>query len=98
MNSSREGVGVRRMARFYFSSPLQPLAQKKPSLRFFLVLVLGFGGCAVVPVTPRRLEAVTTRREEAEADLKRWREAVALCNAFLVSPERKTLPEGKVIL
>jgi hypothetical protein len=66
-------------------------------------LIVAFGllllcGCAAVPVTPATLVTSTDRPEERDASLKRWREAVNLCNAFLESPYRKTLPPGEIWL
>ena len=60
-------------------------------------LLLG-SGCAAVRVSPAALKASPQRRSECAAELKRWREAVAICNLFLDSPNRKTLPKGRVRL
>jgi len=39
---------------------------------------------------------VHDRTDERDSDLKRWTEAVWLCNEFLNSPERRSLPAGHV--
>jgi len=49
-----------------------------------------------VHVTPTNLSAIPERSEERTAALQRWNEAVLLCNMFLESAERKTLPPGHV--
>lgn len=60
--------------------------------------LLLLSGCASVPITPATLAASTDRPEERDDALKRWREAVNLCNAFLESPYRQTLPKGEIWL
>ena len=62
------------------------------------VTVAIFSGCSSVPVTPGNLAAIRVRTEERDNALKRWDEAVRLCNAFLASPYRSTLPEGTLQL
>lgn len=64
-----------------------------PALACFILLS---SGCASVHVTPTNLSAIPERCEERTAALQRWNEAVLLCNMFLESPERKTLPPGHV--
>ena len=67
------------------------------SLSLGMVLLLATG-CANVRVTPAELKASSARPEERDDDLKRWREAVWLCNAFLNSTNRQTLPKGEIRL
>ena len=55
-------------------------------------------GCASVKITPTSVLAVSGRTQERDASLERWREAVRLCNAFLQSPHRVTLPGGALRL
>jgi hypothetical protein len=67
----------------------------------FIIFLLGCAamltsGCVSVSLTPARLAALPQRHDEATRDLDRWREAVALCNEFLASPARKTLPPGRI--
>lgn len=61
-------------------------------------LVMLGSGCAAVRVSPAALKASSERKGECAADLKKWREAVQICNLFLDSPYRKTLPKGQIRL
>jgi hypothetical protein len=74
--------------------------EKKPMTKGLALILVGvtlsFSGCISVPVTPASIAAQRGRDEERAADVQRWTDAVSLCNAFLVSPERKTLPAGRV--
>jgi hypothetical protein len=66
-----------------------------------LLVFLLLAGCASVRVTPAKLAASalqSTNHSEALSDLARWQEAVGLCNAFLDSPYRQTLPKGRLRL
>ena len=66
-----------------------------------LLLLLLLAGCASVRVTPAKLAASAVQgaqQSEALSDLARWQKAVGLCNAFLDSPYRRTLPKGRVRL
>lgn len=58
--------------------------------------MLSVSGCVSAPVTPAGITAISGRSEERAADLKKWNDAVLLCNEFLASPARKTLPGGRV--
>ncbi|HZP61110.1 MAG TPA: hypothetical protein VFB27_12370 [Opitutaceae bacterium] len=71
---------------------------QRPRRTLLLVLfpLLLSAGCASVPITQKNLAALPARTDERDADLKRWTEAVWLCNAFLSSPERATLPPGRI--
>lgn len=62
------------------------------------VLLVWLSGCVSVRVTPESIKAVAARAEEGADALKRWNEAVRICNEFLDSGHRKTLPEGKILL
>jgi hypothetical protein len=62
------------------------------------IVALFFSGCASVPVTPNSIEKVKGRDVEKADALTRWNEAVLICNAFLHSTFRKTLPEGETVL
>ena len=62
------------------------------------ILIVGFSGCVSVRVTPESIKAVATRTEERADALKRWNEAVRICNEFLNSSHRKTLPKGEILL
>lgn len=57
-----------------------------------------FSGCASVSVSPRSINQITARPDERAAMLKTWNEAVWICNEFLGSEHRKTLPAGKIVL
>lgn len=59
-------------------------------------VALSVSGCVSASITPASVAAIPGRAEERAADLKTWNDAVSLCNAFLDSPERKTLPPGRV--
>jgi hypothetical protein len=68
-----------------------------------LLLVAGiagamFSGCSSVPITPGSLGANHDRIEERNSALQRWQEAIGLCNAFLSSSYRSTLPQGELQL
>ena len=64
--------------------------------------VLGFiitlSGCTSVQVTPKSIRNVNGRAVEQADALKRWGEAVSICNEFLSSDYRKTLPKGDMVL
>ena len=60
------------------------------------LLVMFCSGCFSVPITPKALAGGTDRLAERNSDLKRWTNAVLACNEFLKSPERKTLPPGRI--
>ena len=62
------------------------------------IVPLFFSGCVSVPVTPNSIEKVKGRDAEKADALTRWNEAVLICNAFLHSTYRKTLPEGEIVL
>ncbi len=71
----------------------------RASMLFVLsILLLLASGCAAVRISPAALKASTVRTNEAVADLRRWQEAVYLCNLFLNSTNRKTLPPGQLRL
>lgn len=44
------------------------------------------------------MATMARRTAERDNDLARWRDAVDWCNAFLESPERQTLPKGRITL
>jgi hypothetical protein len=63
-----------------------------------LVLAVAFSGCTSVSITPQTIATAHVDPAERDHDLKAWKEAVWLCNAFLASSYRKTLPFGHVQL
>jgi len=54
-----------------------------------------FPACASVDVTPASIRAADVPEAERAEVLARWRESVEIANEFLVSPFRRTLPEGR---
>ncbi len=69
--------------------------------RFFLCVALAallLGGCASVPVTPARLQNSRADPALAQGELATWNQAVFVCNEFLKSAQRHTLPAGSFAL
>ena len=64
----------------------------------FFSILLFCPACSSVKVTPEAVRKITSRREEASTSMVRWDRALQLCNDFLNSPERITLPRGKLSL
>ncbi len=48
-------------------------------------------------LTPQSVSHVHGRSEEGEQAVARWQEAVVICNDFLESDFRKTLPKGEIV-
>lgn len=63
-----------------------------------LGLIITLSGCTSVLVTPKAVSHIEGRSVEKAEVLKRWDEAVRICNDFLASDFRKTLPEGRMVL
>jgi hypothetical protein len=57
-----------------------------------------FSGCVSVPITPNSIGKVKGRDVEKAGALTRLNDAVLMCNMFLHSTHRKTLPEGEIVL
>lgn len=53
-------------------------------------------GCATTAVTPGQIAVAPVGVVERVESLKRWSDAIGLCNEFLSSPFRKTLPQGRL--
>lgn len=75
-------------------------ARRRPTIGIQLLLALVVGlsvsGCVSARITPTTVAAVHGREAERAAALQRWDEAVSLCNGFLASSARQTLPAGRV--
>ena len=67
-------------------------------LLFFVISALLFGGCVSTPVTPTRLSNSHNEPAFAQTELATWSQAVDLCNLFLKSDQRHTLPAGSITL
>ena len=63
-----------------------------------LGFIIALSGCASVQVTPKSIGNIEGRAVEQADALKRWGEAVLICNEFLASKYRKTLPKGEMVL
>ncbi len=72
------------------------MVMKIISASCLIAAALVLGGCFAVPVTPGRLEAEAVNRPLAKAELATWSQAIALCNEFLKSDPRQTLPPGAI--
>ena len=65
----------------------------------FLIALLAASllpGCASVPLTRDQVMLYATADNHGEESLRRWQEAVSICNGFLHSSFRKTLPSGEI--
>ena len=87
----------RRITAAYKTS-VAAIARRRGLLYLPALLAMLCSGCASVSITPKDLAGGKDRMAERHSDLKRWTNAVSLCNAFLNSPERKTLPSGRIYL
>ena len=56
------------------------------------------GGCVAVPVTPAGLQGSRADPALAQSELATWSQAVYLCNEFLKSDQRHTLPAGSIAM
>ena len=60
-----------------------------------LALPLGAPGCSSVELTPESIGKAAVGDDLRRDAVATWREAVALANEFLDSPQRRTLPAGR---
>lgn len=63
-----------------------------------LGFIIAFSGCTSVLVSPKSISDLEGRSVEQAEALERWDAAIRICNYFLSSDFRKTLPKGEMLL